>query len=79
MGEYADYMLNGDDCQQCGQHIGNGPGFPRSCRTCVPATERALPSARAFVSPIYLTRLAKAQAKKARRRARDIATQEPVA
>lgn len=75
MGEYADYMINGDDCQHCGVHIGKGPGFPRSCRACAPATERVLPAARAFVSPIYPTRLAKALAKKARRLAR--ATREP--
>jgi hypothetical protein len=34
MGEYAEYILNGDDCQECGEHIGNGDGFPRSCRGC---------------------------------------------
>jgi len=34
MGEYADYMLNGDDCQYCGEHIGDGDGFPRSCYSC---------------------------------------------
>jgi len=77
MGEYAEYMLNGDDCQQCGMHIGNGPGFQRSCSACAPAKERVLPVARAFVSPIYPTRHAKALAKKARRLARDAATVEP--
>ncbi len=34
MGEYADYILNGDDCQECGQHIGEGNGYPRSCAGC---------------------------------------------
>jgi len=34
MGEYADYMLNGDDCQVCGQHIGDGDGYPRTCGGC---------------------------------------------
>lgn len=34
MGEYADYMLNGDDCQTCGKHIGSGDGYPRNCRSC---------------------------------------------
>lgn len=34
MGEYADYMLNGDDCQFCGEYLGNGEGFPRSCAAC---------------------------------------------
>ena len=77
MGQHADYMINGDDCQGCGMHIGTGPGFPRWCRQCAPAKERVLPAARAFASPIYATRLAKAQAKKARRHARDTAAQEP--
>lgn len=36
MGEYADYILNGDDCQRCGQYIGNGDGYPRSCKDCSP-------------------------------------------
>jgi len=34
MGEYADYMLNGDDCQSCGEYIGDGDGFPRNCSDC---------------------------------------------
>lgn len=34
MGEYADYILNGDDCQECGMYIGDGDGFPRSCPAC---------------------------------------------
>lgn len=34
MGEMADYMLNGDDCQYCGQYLGEGDGFPRSCSGC---------------------------------------------
>lgn len=34
MGEYAEYILNGDDCQYCGEHLGNGDGYPRSCRSC---------------------------------------------
>lgn len=34
MGEYADYMLNGDDCQFCGEYLGEGDGFPRSCAAC---------------------------------------------
>lgn len=34
MGEYAEYMLNGDDCQVCGEHLGGGDGFPRTCRSC---------------------------------------------
>lgn len=34
MGEMAEYILNGDDCQFCGKHIGEGEGFPRSCAGC---------------------------------------------
>lgn len=34
MGEYADYMLNGDDCQSCGEYLGDGDGFPRNCAGC---------------------------------------------
>lgn len=34
MGEYADYMLNGDDCQVCGEHMGEGDGYPRTCAGC---------------------------------------------
>lgn len=31
MGEYADMMLEGDCCQFCGEYIGEGDGWPRSC------------------------------------------------
>lgn len=32
MGEMADYMLNGDDCEGCGMYLGGGgSGFPRYC------------------------------------------------
>ena len=34
MGEMAEYMLNGDDCQYCGEYIGQGDGYPRSCASC---------------------------------------------
>lgn len=34
MGEYADYILNGDDCQYCGEYLGAGDGFPRTCSAC---------------------------------------------
>lgn len=34
MGEHAEYMLNGDDCQSCGAYIGPGDGFPRDCEEC---------------------------------------------
>ena len=40
MGEQADYILNGDDCQVCGEHLGEGDGYPRTCAGCggVPET-----------------------------------------
>lgn len=34
MGEMAEYLLNGDDCQYCGEHLGSGDGYPRSCAGC---------------------------------------------
>ena len=34
MGEQADYMINGDDCQVCGMYIGEGDGYPRTCAGC---------------------------------------------
>lgn len=34
MGEYADYILNGDDCQYCGEYLGDGDGFARACAAC---------------------------------------------
>jgi len=34
MGEMADYMLNGDDCEWCGVYLGEGPGYPRKCSDC---------------------------------------------
>ena len=34
MGEMADYMINGDDCQSCGEYIGEGYGCPRFCDAC---------------------------------------------
>lgn len=40
MGEYADYILNGDDCQECGEHIGEGDGYPRSCAGCAREEKR---------------------------------------
>lgn len=43
MGEYADYMLNGDDCQSCGEYLGSGSGFPRNCASCE-ARERQITS-----------------------------------
>jgi hypothetical protein len=34
MGEYAEYMINGDDCQECGQPFLKSYGFPTSCTDC---------------------------------------------
>lgn len=31
MGDAADSIMNGDVCQFCGEYIGHGQGFPRSC------------------------------------------------
>jgi hypothetical protein len=39
MGEMADYMINGDDCQYCGEYLGEGDGYPRSCAGCGDDTE----------------------------------------
>ena len=36
MGEIADAMLDGDMCEQCGELLGDGDGFPRLCRSCQP-------------------------------------------
>ena len=47
MGEMADYMINGDDCQECGMYIGPGDGYPRTCGACRRDRKReaALPKA----------------------------------
>lgn len=35
MGEMADYMINGDDCQICGVPFDDaGEGFSRTCKAC---------------------------------------------
>ncbi len=36
MGEMADYIINGDDCQVCGVPFmdGEAPGYPRTCNGC---------------------------------------------
>jgi len=31
MGEIADSFINGDFCETCGEYLGEGEGFPRSC------------------------------------------------
>lgn len=43
MGEMADYMLNGDDCEGCGQYLGEGDGYTRRCASCR-APEKKTPS-----------------------------------
>jgi len=32
MGEYAEMILDGMDCQWCGEFLGDGDGFPGRCR-----------------------------------------------
>lgn len=34
MGDVADAILNGDDCELCGEYIGEGDGYPRKCSGC---------------------------------------------
>lgn len=34
MGEIAEAMINGDFCQHCGEYLGEGGGYPRSCAAC---------------------------------------------
>ncbi len=35
MGEMADYLINGDDCQICGVPFDTpGDGYPRTCEGC---------------------------------------------
>ena len=58
MGEYADYMLNGDDCQHCGKHLGAGDGFPRSCAACAENDEEGDPAE----DPAYLAQVKKESA-----------------
>jgi len=43
MGKMAEYMVNGDDCESCGMHIGDGPGHPRNCNECDPDNPDAPP------------------------------------
>lgn len=39
MGEIADYALNGDMCQSCGEWLGDGDGYPVNCEACKKAQE----------------------------------------
>lgn len=34
MGEMAEALINGDDCEWCGQYLGEGDGYPRLCESC---------------------------------------------
>lgn len=35
MGEMADYLINGDDCEVCGMpFVDEGGGYPRTCNAC---------------------------------------------
>ena len=34
MGDIADMMLDGTLCEQCGECLGVGDGFPAYCRSC---------------------------------------------
>lgn len=34
MGEIADMMIGGEMCQYCGEYLGDGDGYPRSCAGC---------------------------------------------
>jgi len=52
MGEMADYMINGDDCQICGAYMGEGDGYPRTCAGCDEGPE-------AIAAPATLPKLGK--------------------
>ena len=34
MGEIAEMMLGGEMCEQCGDWLGDGDGYPRLCSAC---------------------------------------------
>lgn len=36
MGDAAEAIVNGDDCEGCGEYIGPGHGYPRLCAGCDP-------------------------------------------
>jgi hypothetical protein len=39
MGDIADMMLEGDLCQECGEYMEGGGGFPRTCYGCSPKSK----------------------------------------
>jgi hypothetical protein len=34
MGEIAEMMLDGCLCEQCGDYLGEGDGYPQVCESC---------------------------------------------
>lgn len=42
MGEYAEMMLDGTCCCNCGEYLGDGDGFATYCASCKPAQEKVL-------------------------------------
>lgn len=55
MGEMADYILDGDDCQECGEYLGPGDGFPRTCASC--RSQAKVAQAPAFRTPVLDARM----------------------
>lgn len=41
MGQWADDALDGTCCEQCGQFLGEGEGYPRLCCSCSNEVEDA--------------------------------------
>ena len=39
MGEIADMILEGQMCQECGEFLGEGDGYPTYCDDCKPEEE----------------------------------------
>ena len=39
MGEIADMILEGQMCQECGEFLGEGDGYPTYCSSCMPEEE----------------------------------------
>lgn len=80
MGEMAEYLLAGDDCQICGEYLGDGPGYPRTCeaceppaapvRHCHPGLRKRPKGAPQVQNPPYASKNEKNRAKKARQRDR---------
>ena len=34
MSDFTDDVVNGDFCQQCGEYLGEGDGYPVTCAGC---------------------------------------------